>query len=142
MAENQALRDNRYSKTNPPPESRHKKHPNGYLTPILKKLLNKKMTINDVEVQKIFNLKPEERKAKLKKIIMLRYILNAVQGENKAIEGIFERMDGKVAQKLLGEGFGKDVKIVVVYPPGFKKQNEKDNGNNAKKVSGRISVKQ
>lgn len=99
MAENQALIDNRYTKAggnNPPPASRHKKHPNGYLTPILKKLLEKKMTVKDPEVKKLFEIKPGMKKAELKKIIMLRYILNAVEGENPAIEGILDRMDGKL----------------------------------------------
>ena len=75
-----------------------KKHPHGYLTPILKKLLAKKMSVNDPEVRKVLAIKTGT-KAELKKIIMLRYILNALQGENHAIEGIMDRMDGKVGNQ-------------------------------------------
>ena len=53
MAENQALRDNRYSKTNPPPASRN--HPNRgpYLGALLKKFLKKTIKYEDPETQKI-----------------------------------------------------------------------------------------
>lgn len=68
-----------------------------YLTPILKKILNKTMKVTDPEVHKLFATKFKE--LPLKKLVMLRYVLNAVQGENQAIEGIMERLDGKVKDK-------------------------------------------
>lgn len=80
---------------NRPPKPHTQKHPEGYLTSILKKLLNKKMKITDPEVKKVLEIK-SGTKAALKKIIMLRYILNAIQGENQAIEGILDRIDGKL----------------------------------------------
>lgn len=80
-----------------------KKHPNGYLTPILKQLLNKTMLVDDPEVRRVLNIKTGT-KAEMKKIIMLRYILNAMQGENHAIEGILDRIDGKALQKLEHSG--------------------------------------
>lgn len=67
-----------------------------YLTPLLKRLLNKKTNIADPEVQKILNGKIGNKKGTFKAILMLRYILNGVQGENQAIEGILDRIDGKV----------------------------------------------
>ena len=93
------------------------KHPNGYLTPLLKRLINKKITFVDPETQKLI-------KGKVKHAILWRYILNATQGENQAIEGIFERLDGKVPQKLQGEGFG-ETRIVVIYPPDWKPKEER-----------------
>ena len=90
------------------------KHPNGYLLPILKKLLNKKMTVKDEEVRKIFELKDGKTKAELKKVIMLRYILNAVEGENQAIEGIFDRIDGKLKN---ADGKGVNVSTIVFNFP-------------------------
>ena len=125
MAENKALIANRYTKaggSNPPPIGHTQKHPNGYLTPILKKLLNKTMKVTDPEVKKVLEIKTGT-KSELKKIIMLRYILNAVQGENPAIEGIMDRTDGKIPQKLEGQGFG-DTKIIIVNPPNYKSKNE------------------
>lgn len=80
---------------NRPPAPNNKKHPNGYLTPILKKILEKKMRVDDPEVQRVLEIK-SGTKAELKRIIMLRYALNAIQGENQAIEGILDRIDGKL----------------------------------------------
>lgn len=71
------------------------KHPGGYLTPILKKLLNKQMKVTDPEVKRVLEIK-SGTKAELKKIIMLRYILNAIEGETQSIEGILDRVDGKL----------------------------------------------
>lgn len=95
------------------------KHPYGYLTPILKKLLNKKIKVQDPEIQKILEIKTGT-KAELKKVIMLRWILNAIQGENTAIEGILDRIDGKVLQNIKGALIDqsqhityKEVKIVI-----------------------------
>jgi len=94
--ENAALIAHRFNSTTNRPKPHTQKGP--YLVPLLKRLLNKKMKITDAEVRKVFNLKRGNDKATLKKIIMLRYILNAVQGENQAIEGILDRIDGKAVQ--------------------------------------------
>ena len=83
-----------FSSTHQPKKRKGKTTEGFYLTPILKKLLNKEMEISDPEVQQVLGLK-DGTKAEMKKIIMLRYILNAMQGENKAIEGIMDRIDGK-----------------------------------------------
>jgi hypothetical protein len=71
------------------------KHPNGYLTPLLKRLLSKKIKYEDPETQKII-------KGLVKDAIVWRYILNACQGETQAIEGIFDRLDGKINQNGKG----------------------------------------
>ena len=85
---------NRFSATNPPPEHKGLRSP--YLTPILKHLLNKEITVSDPEVKRILDLKFKGNKAPFKKLILLRYLLNATQGDNQAIEGIMDRIDGKL----------------------------------------------
>lgn len=74
------------------------KHPNGYLTSILKKLLKKKITYEDPETKEMV-------KGLVKDILPLRLIYNASQGELPAIKEIFDRVDGKVVEKteLSGE---------------------------------------
>ena len=49
-----------------------------YLTPLLKKLISKKIQYEDPETQKII-------KGQVKHAILWRYILNATQGDNQAI---------------------------------------------------------
>ena len=85
-------KEHRYSKTNPPPASRHKKHPNGYLTPLLRKLLEKKINYQDPETHKIIN-------GKVKDAVLWRLILNASEGETQAIREVLDRIDGKVKDK-------------------------------------------
>ena len=63
-----------------------------YLTPLLKKLLEKKIRIEDPETQKII-------KANVKHALLWRLILNGTQGETPAIKEILERIDGKVTDK-------------------------------------------
>lgn len=65
------------------------KHPNGYLTCLLKRLIEKKIRYEDPETQKLI-------KGTVKDALMWRYILNGCQGETQAIEGILDRVDGKV----------------------------------------------
>ncbi len=87
---------------NRPARPHTQKHPNGYLTPLLNKLLNKKMTVNDPEVKRILETKPKD-KTELKKILVLRWILNGIQGENDAIKEIFNRVDGKISDILIDQ---------------------------------------
>ncbi len=68
------------------------KHPNGYLVPLLKKLLNKKLDIEDPITKKKIT-------ALAKDVIMRKLILNAAGGDNVAIKEILERVDGKVKEK-------------------------------------------
>ena len=85
-------KEHRYSKTNPPPASRHKKHPNGYLIPLLKRLLKKNIKYQDPETLKFI-------KGKVKDAVIWRLILNATEGETPAIKEIIDRIDGKVKEK-------------------------------------------
>ena len=82
-----------------------------YLTSFLKRCLKKKISFEDPETQKII-------KGRVRDALVWRYILNGTQGDNQAIEGIFDRIDGKVAQKLLGEGFNTENKIINIILNG------------------------
>ena len=99
------------------------KHPNGYVRPMLIKLLSAEWHIEDKKIKKLL------RKVKLKETVMvaliLRKILNGTEGDGKDIEDIFDRLDGKVAQTLLGEGFSGDTKIIFIYPPNWKPKDER-----------------
>jgi len=89
--------EHRWSATNPPPHIL-KKGP--YLTPLLRKLVEKKITIEDPTLQKLMGIE-KLKKLKLKYVIMLRYISNACKGDNQAIEGILNRLDGKIDMPLI-----------------------------------------
>ena len=71
------------------------KHPNGYLTPLLKRLLKKSITVPNPE-------HPHGKLVKLtvKDAIVWRRILNACEGDDTAIERIFNRLDGKVPEAV------------------------------------------
>ncbi len=113
----------RFSKTNPPPESRHKKHPNGYLTPLLKKVLLKQYRCQDPETQKI-------KKIIGAKGLMQVLIWEGMQGNVVAIKEILDRIDGKVEQKLKGEGFNnlEGTKIIIVRDANDKVSSDKETG--------------
>lgn len=85
------LKKYRFKKGNPG-GGHTKKHPNGYLLPILKKLLNTKIDITDPVTEKTI-------KKFAKNAIMEKLICNAACGDNTAIKEIFERVDGKVKDK-------------------------------------------
>ena len=77
-----------YTKENP--GQRHtQKHPNGYLTPKLKRFLKKQIKYEDPETQELI-------KGNVGDALMWRYILNGTQGDNQAIEGILDRVDGRL----------------------------------------------
>jgi len=117
---------NRFSSTNQP--SHQGRHKGSTLTDILRKLLKKKIMYEDPETKQMV-------KGRINQVVMLRLLLNATQGENEAIKEILDRIDGKTAQKLIGEGFG-DTKIIVVYPEGYKpKEQVADHSQN---ISGRL----
>ena len=69
------------------------KHPEGYLTSRLKRMLKKKFKIADPETEKIIKMTGSDG-------VMLRLVWNALQGENDAIKQILERLDGKVTDKI------------------------------------------
>lgn len=78
-----------FSKTNVPVGVRPGTKRGPYLTPLLKKFLNKKIKYEDPDSGKII-------KGKVKDAIIWRLILNASQGDNTAIKEILDRIDGKL----------------------------------------------
>ena len=85
---------NRFSSTNQPKGPRTARGP--YLTPFLKKCLNKSIDFEDPDTKKIIH-------GKVKHAIVWRLILNAAQGDNVAIREVFDRIDGKVAHEIKGD---------------------------------------
>jgi len=67
------------------------------LTTILKKLLSADWEVNDPKVQALIQKCGLDRTIEV--ILCLRRILNGTEGDDAAIERIFDRIDGKVAQK-------------------------------------------
>ncbi len=74
------------------------KHPNGYLLPLLKRYLNKNITVPNPE-----DANGKLIKMKVKDAIVWRRLLNACEGDDLAIERIFDRIDGKVAEVVKHE---------------------------------------
>ncbi len=75
------------------PYAPHKGCKGPYLTPLLKRMLEKKIKFEDPETQKII-------KGTVKDAILWRLILNASQGDNHAIIHVLDRIDGKVAEVI------------------------------------------
>ena len=67
------------------------------LTTILKKLLSADWEVNDPKVQALIQKCGLDRTIEV--ILCLRRILNGTEGDDTAIERIFDRIDGKVTQK-------------------------------------------
>ena len=67
-----------------------------YLIPLLKKFLEKKISFEDPETQKMI-------RGKVKDAIVWRLLLNAAQGENEAIKEVFNRVDGKLTEILFDQ---------------------------------------
>ena len=78
----------RFTSENQPKIKNHG-HKGPYLVPLLRKLLEKKITIEDPETQVLV-------KATVKDALLWRLILNGTQGETKAITEILDRIEGKV----------------------------------------------
>jgi hypothetical protein len=78
-----------------------------YLVPLLRKLLEKKITFEDPETRKMIE-------GTVKDALMWRLVLNGTQGDHQALKEILDRVDGKVAQELIGQGFSGDTKIIIV----------------------------
>jgi hypothetical protein len=99
-------RDKRFP-VNRPPRPHTKKHPNGYFICRLRRFLKKHINYEDPETQKII-------KGEVGEAVLWRLILNATQGETPAIKEILDRVDGKVTQKLEGEGFENNIQVLMV----------------------------
>lgn len=78
----------------------------GYCSPEaeIRKLLEKKISYEDPTTKKPIN-------GKIGQAIAIREIYNALEGDQKALEYIIDRMDGKTAQKILNEMSG-EVKVM------------------------------
>jgi hypothetical protein len=68
-----------------------------HLTTTLKKLLGAKWEITDPRIKKLVQERGLEETVEV--ILVLRRILNGTEGDDTAIERIFDRIDGKVPQK-------------------------------------------
>lgn len=97
------LKLGRFTSTNQP-----KNRPPRGASPLteLKKLLEKKISYEDPTTH-------IQVKGKIARAIALRAIYNALEGDQNAIEDILDRIDGKTAQKLIGEGFENRQYIIV-----------------------------
>lgn len=110
----------------------HKKHPNGYLTPVLKKLLKGKWPANDPKIKALLaTLKLPET---IGTFLVLRRIMNACEGDDLAIERIFERLDGKVGE-LEPESAGQDTRIIIIN-----NGSKQADGSNPKGLPEKISI--
>ena len=83
------------------------------LTTILKKLLSAEWEVNDPKIQALLAKCGLDRTIEV--ILCLRRILNGTEGDDLAIEKIFDRIDGKISQKT-----ELDVKGEIVMMPMVK----------------------
>jgi len=72
----------------------------------IKKYLTKMIDVPDP-------ITKEQRKMAIGEVIGLQWLSKAFKGEGDAVKDILDRIDGRVAQKLIGEGFGNS-KIIIV----------------------------
>ena len=86
------------------------------LTTILKKLLSAEWEVNDPKVQALIEKCGLDRTIEV--ILCLRRVLNGTEGDDQAIERIFDRIDGKVAQKTELEHSGQIVMMPSVKIDG------------------------
>jgi hypothetical protein len=92
------------------------KHPEGYLTSRLKRLLKKKIyPYNNPLTNTTEKLEGGQAAA-------LATIWAALQGDMRAMEILLDRIDGKVEQKLVGEGFENKV-INIIHNNGKPEEN-------------------
>lgn len=107
---------NRFSSTNQP--KKNGCPPGPRLTTILSKLLSAKWDFNDPKIKAL--IKKQGLEETIETALVLRRILNGTEGDDTAIERIFDRLDGKVIQKVSGEG-GKVV--VIIHNAGDRQGN-------------------
>ena len=86
------------------------------LTTILKKLLSAEWEVNDPKVQTLIEKCGLERSIEV--ILCLRRILNGTEGDDTAIERIFDRIDGKIAQKTEMDLKGEIVMMPMIEKDG------------------------
>jgi hypothetical protein len=92
------------------------KHPDGYITCRLRRLLKKKIyPYNNPITNTTEKLVGVEAAA-------LATIWAALQGDMRAMEILLDRIDGKVEQKVIGEGFENKV-INIIHNNGKPEEN-------------------
>lgn len=110
------------SNPNPSPDTRFpvnrqdhtKKGP--HLTTILKKLISAEWDFNDPKIKEL--IKKCDLEQTIEVALCLRRILNGTEGDDAAIERIFDRIDGKVSQKTELDVTGKIVMMPCVEKDG------------------------
>jgi len=108
------------------------KHPDGYLTSKLKRCLKKIITVPDPEHPETLT------KLRVADALVWRRIFNATEGDDQAIERVFDRIDGKVAQRTEHSGqMDSGTKIIIVYPQDYKLKEDRV-GIKTEEVSSRI----
>lgn len=95
---------NRFSSTHQP---KHRTPRGPSLDTLLRKMLTKKIRYEDPTTK-------TEVKGEIAQAIVLREVYNALEGDQRALEYIIDRIDGKIIQKLKGEGFGDNKTYVYV----------------------------
>jgi len=103
MEETKVFKGRQFSKDYQPPNRGNKHSVAWHLT----RLLRKKIDWTDPYTKKVM-------RGSLSKIIALRLIYNACDGNNEAIKEVLDRIDGKNIQKILNEGQGLDTKLVII----------------------------
>ena len=65
-------------------------------------------------------------KEEINMVVAIQLILKATQDSDlPSIREYLDRLDGKVPQKLIGEGMAQETKVIVVYPQEFKPKEER-----------------
>ena len=101
------LEKGRFTSTRQPdPDKRPKTRPK-YLTPLLKRFLNKEINYEDPETQAMI-------RGKVKDAIIWRLILNGTQGEISAIKEIFERLEGKMTPAEPEQEGVKGIQVIII----------------------------
>ena len=98
------------------PETPHIGKSGPHLTTILKKLLSAEWEVNDPKIQALLAKCGLDRTIEV--ILCLRRILNGTEGDDSAIEKIFDRIDGKVTQKTEMDLKGEIVMMPMVKIDG------------------------
>jgi hypothetical protein len=102
---------NKFSSTNQP--KHHIGRRGRYLTPLLRKILEKKITFKNPGTKQMMEITVAEA-------IAWCLIIKALQGDIHAIKEIFDRVDGKVGQKTIDKDLQQGTKVIVFRNPGEK----------------------
>ena len=111
------LLPHRFTSTNQP--AKRGRHKGSSPTDYLKKLSRTKINFHNPITNK-------DEIGEVNLVVAIQLILKATQDSDlPSIREYFDRLDGKTPQKLIGEGFGGDTKIIFIYPPNWKPKDER-----------------